>query len=135
MTAINYAARKLGITRKDNATSAKKKLPDIQLPHVQVILSDGTKMEGSHDLKLRANSKVTLSRYREESYKVLSVYRRFVPLVERASIDEAYLDLTSLVDTALNKYQKSIHSSTPNTAGTASASASSSSSSSSATSS
>jgi len=33
-------------------------------------------------------------RYREYSHKVFAVMERFSPLVEMASIDEAYLDMT-----------------------------------------
>jgi DNA polymerase eta len=35
--------------------------------------------------------------YRKESRKVLAVFSEFCPIVEKASIDESFLDLTSLV--------------------------------------
>ncbi|ETO16036.1 hypothetical protein RFI_21323, partial [Reticulomyxa filosa] len=38
----------------------------------------------------------------QKSYKILEVLRRFTLLVERASIDEAYLDLTKVVDEAID---------------------------------
>ncbi len=105
LIAINYAARRAGISRGDNAVSAKKKIPTIHLPHVQVILGDGSLADGVYTDEMRAKSKVTLVRYRDESFKVLSIYQRFCPLVERASIDEAYLDLTAQVDKLYAQYQ------------------------------
>ena len=37
-----------------------------------------------------------MDRYREKSHEVMSVVSRFSPLVEKASVDEAYLDATGL---------------------------------------
>ncbi len=41
-------------------------------------------------------------RYRTENYKILDIFRRFTPLVERASIDEAYLDLSAVVNSKMS---------------------------------
>ena len=37
---------------------------------------------------------VNMSRYKEVSAHIMAVLRRFVPLVQQAGVDEAYLDLT-----------------------------------------
>ena len=41
--------------------------------------------------------------YRIENYKILNIFKRFAPVVERASIDEAYLDITEVVN---KKYEE-----------------------------
>ena len=39
-----------------------------------------------------------MTKYREASADVMNVMKRFSDSIERASIDEAYVDLTSAVD-------------------------------------
>lgn len=41
-------------------------------------------------------------RYRDAGKEVALVLQRFTPLLERASIDEAYLDVTQVVSFLLN---------------------------------
>jgi DNA polymerase eta len=45
--------------------------------------------------------KVSLDVYRRESFKILSLLKRFAKRIEKASIDEAFIDLTPVI---LNKY-------------------------------
>lgn len=85
--AVNYAARAFSIKRGMSAKECKTLCPEIQLVHVELI-TDNSSTE--------AGSKVSLERYRKASEEVMSVLQRFAPHCERASIDEAYLDLTSL---------------------------------------
>ncbi len=70
VSAASYAVRKFGVHSAMPLRTAHKLCP-------QAIFLDG------HP-----------ERYREYSHKVYDVLRRFSPLVEMASIDEAYLDLT-----------------------------------------
>ena len=70
VSAASYAARKFGVHSAMPLRTAYKLCP-------QAIFVDG------HP-----------ERYREYSHKVYEVLRRFSPLVEMASIDEAYLDMT-----------------------------------------
>src|SRR5262249_37899163 len=70
VAAASYAARKFGIHSAMPLRTAYKLCP-------QAIFVDG-----HHD------------RYREHSQKVFDVLNSFSPLVEMASIDEAYLDMT-----------------------------------------
>ena len=39
-----------------------------------------------------------MSKYRDASAEVMTVMKRFSDFIERASIDEAYIDLTAAVD-------------------------------------
>ena len=70
VSAASYAARKFGVHSAMPLRTAYKMCP-------QAIFLDG------HP-----------ERYREASEKVFEVLREFSPLVEMASIDEAYLDMT-----------------------------------------
>lgn len=94
--AVNYPARKQGISRHDTVEDVKKKCPECRLVHVELV---GGGEDGKE--RNRGSSKVSLERYREASAKIFKVITRLVPLVERASIDEAYLDITDMVNKRL----------------------------------
>lgn len=47
---------------------------------------------------------MTLALYREESKKIFAILRRFSTLVEKASCDEAFIDVTVEVNTIHNKF-------------------------------
>ncbi|XP_058019023.1 DNA polymerase eta isoform X2 [Ahaetulla prasina] len=67
------------------AADAKKLCPDLELARVP-----------------EARGKADLTRYREASIEVMEVMSRFA-VIERASIDEAYLDLTQAIHEKLKK--------------------------------
>ena len=70
VSAASYEARKFGVHSAMPTATAKRLCPKgIFLP-------------------------VRMSRYEEMSGKVFAIYRRFTPLVEPLSIDEAFLDVT-----------------------------------------
>ncbi|XP_063297640.1 DNA polymerase eta [Pelobates fuscus] len=75
--AVSYEARAFGVTRNMFADDAKKLCADLQLARVS-----------------EAHGKADLTKYREASVEVMEVMSRFA-VVERASIDEAYIDLTN----------------------------------------
>ncbi|XP_061847206.1 DNA polymerase eta isoform X2 [Colius striatus] len=77
--AVSYEARAFGVTRGMWATEARALCPDLALARVP-----------------QARGKADLTRYREASVEVMQVLSRFAA-IERASIDEAYLDLTGSV--------------------------------------
>uniref|UniRef100_A0A1I8NMY4 DNA polymerase eta n=1 Tax=Stomoxys calcitrans TaxID=35570 RepID=A0A1I8NMY4_STOCA len=79
--AVNYAARAKGVTRHMRGDEAKAQCPEIQLVKVPNI-----------------REKADLAKYREAGKDVANVLQRFTPLLERASVDEAYLDITDLVN-------------------------------------
>ncbi|KAL7987475.1 hypothetical protein Chor_006394 [Crotalus horridus] len=83
--AVSYEARALGVKRNMWAADAKKLCPDLQLARVP-----------------EAHGKADLTRYREASIEVMEVMSRFA-VIERASIDEAYLDLTQTIQERLQK--------------------------------
>ncbi|KAL4714155.1 hypothetical protein ACJJTC_008509 [Scirpophaga incertulas] len=83
--AVNYVARSMGVTRHMRGDEAKEKCPDIQLPCVPCF-----------------RGKADISKYRDAGKEVARVLQKFTPLLERASIDEAYLDITALVQERTN---------------------------------
>jgi DNA polymerase eta len=110
LIAVNYAARARGITRHMRVAEAKAKCPELHCVHVEVIYGDqaeaaergdgaapgsahGSSEERHPD---RSEGKVSLERYRRASSDVFDALAPF-GLVEKASIDEAYLDVTQRV--------------------------------------
>ncbi|KAJ7678513.1 DNA polymerase eta [Mycena rosella] len=96
LIAVNYPARKFGITRMMNVQKAKELCPDLLAVHV------ATYAEGEKEPAYRENPdsrthKVSLDFYRRESVKILQIYKQGLPEnaeIEKASIDEAFMDLT-----------------------------------------
>ncbi|GAB5369572.1 hypothetical protein AAMO2058_001416700 [Amorphochlora amoebiformis] len=78
MIAVSYEARSFGITRSMRGEEAKKKCPEVNLVTVPV-----------------SNGKSDLQIYRRAGAEVIRVIEPLVDRVERASIDEAYVDITS----------------------------------------
>lgn len=87
--AVNYAARAQGVTRHMRGDEAKEKCPDIELVKVPNV-----------------NQKADISKYRNAGKQVATVLQTFTPLLTRASVDEAYLDLTEQVQNRLHDMNK-----------------------------
>ncbi|KAM8947695.1 LOW QUALITY PROTEIN: DNA polymerase eta [Pelodytes ibericus] len=83
--AVSYEARAFGVTRNMFADDAKKLCSDLQIARVK-----------------ETHGKADLTKYREASVEVMEVMARFA-VVERASIDEAYMDLTDAVQKRLRE--------------------------------
>uniref|UniRef100_A0A671T5U8 DNA polymerase eta n=1 Tax=Sinocyclocheilus anshuiensis TaxID=1608454 RepID=A0A671T5U8_9TELE len=81
--AVSYEARAHGVSRNMWADDARKLCPDLQVARVR-----------------EAHGKADLTPYREASVEVIEVMSRFA-VIERASIDEAYMDLTGSVQDRL----------------------------------
>lgn len=79
--AVSYEARDKGVTRNMRGDDAKQKCPNIQLVRVPLV-----------------RGKADLTKYREAGAEVIKVLSRFSNCVERASVDEAYIDLTEEVE-------------------------------------
>eukprot|EP00944_MAST-04C_sp_MAST-4C-sp1_P004392 g4392.t1 len=112
LIAVDYNCRSKGVKRGMLADEAKKLIPELRCVHVRLL---GEKDEEANHAKSdkdkksedctndesakadRGKQKVSLSRYRTASFQVMNVFQRFVnpgDILLRASIDEAYLDLT-----------------------------------------
>ncbi|KAM7216642.1 hypothetical protein V8F06_007957 [Rhypophila decipiens] len=102
LIAINYPARKHGIGRHCNVTEAKKLCPDLICQHVATWKEGEAKWAYHPDAAANmATHKVSLDPYRLESWKILSLVKDQFPThlqkVEKASIDEVFLDLSANV--------------------------------------
>ncbi|KAJ7242798.1 hypothetical protein B0H12DRAFT_845524 [Mycena haematopus] len=96
LIAVNYPARKFGITRMMNLQEAKKLCPELVVVHVATY-KEGDKEPGYWDNPDTRTHKVSLDFYRRESVKMLQMYKDGLPEnaeIEKASIDEAFMDLT-----------------------------------------
>ncbi|KAM9726961.1 DNA polymerase eta isoform 2-T3 [Menidia menidia] len=81
--AVSYEARAHGVTKNMWVDDAKKLCPDLQVARVR-----------------ESRGKADLTHYRDASVEVIEVMSRFA-VIERASIDEAYMDLTASVQQKL----------------------------------
>ena len=79
--AVNYEAREYGVTRHMRGGEAKEKCPGLILASVPCL-----------------RDKADTSRYRRAGREVIDVIRKHCSIVERASVDEAYLDITDIVE-------------------------------------
>lgn len=82
--AVNYPARAKGVTRHMRGDQAKEQCPDIELVSVPSI-----------------REKADLSKFRNAGKQVAAVLHNYTPLLSRASVDEAYLDITEQVQARL----------------------------------
>lgn len=95
LIAVSYPARKYGISRMDKVKDAKKKCPNLVAVHVATY-KEGEREPGYwEDIDTRTH-KVSLDLYRRESSKIINIMKQSLPSgeIEKASIDEAFLDLT-----------------------------------------
>ncbi|CEH14729.1 DNA polymerase iota/DNA damage inducible protein [Ceraceosorus bombacis] len=119
LIAVSYAARRAGVTRFMNIEEAKQKCPDLRLVHVCTYAAKqkcpdlrlvhvstyapGSPVAGYNADPDPSTHKVSLDPYRQESLKLLQIFKQGLPLgaVEKASIDESYFDLTIEVRRAI----------------------------------
>ncbi|TIA98724.1 hypothetical protein E3P94_02494 [Wallemia ichthyophaga] len=99
LIAISYPARNAGVSRHENIFEAKKKCPNLIPVHVATY-KEGVEEPGYwDDPPTQATHKVSLDPYRREGSKVLKFMHDYFPNseIEKASIDEQYIDLTEMV--------------------------------------
>ncbi len=77
---MSYEARKFGVSRSSRIREACTKCPGLQLAYVP-----------------QKRGKADLTCYRQAGAQVIQILAEFTNIIERASIDEAYLDVTELV--------------------------------------
>ncbi|KAF8506151.1 DNA/RNA polymerase [Hysterangium stoloniferum] len=100
LIAVNYPARKYGITRMEKITAAVEKCPHLRVVHVATFDPSTPDAKPIYtDNPDSETHKVSLDHYRKESKKIMDLFKELLPgaEVERASIDEAFIDLTELV--------------------------------------
>lgn len=106
LIAVNYPARSFGIGRHCNVSEAKKLCPDLIHQHVATWREGDAKWDYHPDAAANmATHKVSLDPYRLESRKILGIIKEELPphlqKVEKASIDEVFMDLSAQVHTIL----------------------------------
>lgn len=79
--AVSYEARALGVKRQHTGDEAQEVCPSIHLFRVP-----------------EKRGKADLTRYRESSQEVMDILLSYTPKLERASVDEAFVDITDLVE-------------------------------------
>ncbi|WVR07577.1 hypothetical protein IAU60_004619 [Kwoniella sp. DSM 27419] len=96
--AVNYPARKYGIKRFTTLDEARKMCPHLIVQHVATY-RNGEAEAGYWGEVDPTTHKVSLDPYRRESLKILAIFKEMVPRgeIEKASIDEAFLDLSPMV--------------------------------------
>ncbi|KAJ6444152.1 N-acetyltransferase eso1 [Purpureocillium lavendulum] len=106
LIAVNYPARAAGIGRHCNITEAKKLCPELIAQHVATWREGDDKWAYREDAAANiASDKVSLDPYRLQSRRILGVVKEVLPRnlqkVEKASIDEVFLDLSAQVHSIL----------------------------------
>lgn len=104
LIAINYPARAFGITRHENVDEAKKKCPHLNLQHVPTWKEGDTEWH-YHETPSVATHKVSLDPYRRQSRKIIEILRSKFDKVEKASVDESFIDLSkSIYEIVMQRY-------------------------------
>lgn len=106
LIAVNYPARDFGIGRHCVVTEAKKLCPNLIAQHVATWKEGEEKWAYHDDAPSHIGThKVSLDPYRLESRKILALIRQCLPAnmqkVEKASIDEVFMDLSAQVHSIL----------------------------------
>lgn len=106
LIAVNYPARASGIGRHCNIVEAKKLCPTLITQHVATWREGDDKWAYRTDAERNiATDKVSLDPYRMQSRKILALIRDSLPAklqkVEKASVDEVFLDLSAHVHSIL----------------------------------
>lgn len=78
LIAVNYPARKYGISRMDKARDAKKRCPDLVVVHVATY-KEGEPEPGYWENPDTRTHKVSLDHYRRESMKIIQMFKEGLP--------------------------------------------------------
>ncbi|PPQ98750.1 eta DNA polymerase [Panaeolus cyanescens] len=106
LIAVNYPARKYGISRMDKKKDALNRCPHLQVVHVATY-KEGEKEPGYWDNVDTQTHKVSLDYYRRESLKIAALFKEQLPgcEIEKASIDEAFFDFSKIIrEVILQRY-------------------------------
>lgn len=100
LIAVSYAAREYGISRMDSLDAAKLKCDKLIAAHTAAFKKGENFWRYRDDEKEHPSAvdhKVSLDPYRRESRKIMKIFKRECDLVEKASVDESFMDLGRLV--------------------------------------
>lgn len=81
LIAVNYPARKFGISRMDKIRDAKKRCPELVVVHVATY-KEGEKEPGYWSNPDTRTHKVSLDHYRRESMKIIHMFKEGLPTGE-----------------------------------------------------
>lgn len=107
---VNYAARAFGVSRHASLEDCFKKCPELRLVHVATFSVDAARPgairyypatigEAAVIRPDQTRHKSCLDPYRRAGAQILRIFQRLPGVVvEKASVDEAYLDVTALVE-------------------------------------
>lgn len=110
LIAINYPARKYGLKRGVSCDEARALCPSIHLPHVATF-KKGETTWAFHESPDANNYKVSLDFFRLESRKIFELFKKHFAQIEKAGIDEAFIDLGPEVYTQVccsEKYKQTL---------------------------
>lgn len=104
--AVNYPARALGVKRSAHVDQVLAVCPDIALPHVATWREGHSTWAYRTDMKgFEMSDKAALDPYRQMSRKSLRLVKATLPAtlqrIEKASVDEVFLDLSAQVHSLL----------------------------------
>lgn len=111
LIAINYAARNFGLNRFIRLQEAQQKCPELICQHVPTWKEGEDFWAYRDDSAINAGlQKASLDPYRRESRKIIHIMKDCLPegtKVEKASIDEMFIDLSTVVHKQLlDKYEE-----------------------------
>lgn len=96
LIAVSYAARDYGIGRMDSLETARLKCPQL-IPVHTAVFKKGENFwryrDDDKDFPSPLDHKVSLDPYRRESRKIMKIFSKNCDLVEKASVDESFMDL------------------------------------------
>lgn len=95
--AVSYSAREFGISRMDRLEEAKLKCPNLIVAHTAVFKKNEPVWKYVDYMPSPIDHKVSLDPYRRESRKIMNVFKANCDLIEKASVDECFLDLGRLL--------------------------------------
>jgi len=101
---VNYAARARGVKNWSTLPEALKAYPDVVVSHADTF-KPGESISNPYNTDLgekfkkhdRRTEKVSLEHYRAEAERIFSILEKYSDIVEKASFDEAFLDVTGSV--------------------------------------
>ncbi|KAI8049581.1 hypothetical protein BDF22DRAFT_699481 [Syncephalis plumigaleata] len=98
LIAVNYPARRIGLSKQSNVPDALKLCPDIRLVHVATYAGDG-QPAAYHDQPKRQTHKVSLEPYRQASDRIIKILKTFTPEIQKASIGRCHTnDNSNIMD-------------------------------------